>query len=52
MVALSKRSLLALKICSVPDRTELIDEVRAEGFVLPLEGRFRGEEEVGVVGSC
>ena len=34
------------------DRTELIDEVGAEGFVLPLEGRFRGEEEVGVGGSC
>jgi hypothetical protein len=34
------------------DRADLIDEVGAEGFVLPLEGRFRGEEEVGVAGSC
>jgi hypothetical protein len=34
------------------DRTELIDEVGAEGFVLPLEGRFRDEEKVGVVGNC
>ena len=34
------------------DRTELIDEVSAQGFVLPLEGRFWGEEEVGVVGRC
>lgn len=33
-------------------RTELIDEVSTQGFVLPLEGRFRGEEEVSVVGRC
>jgi hypothetical protein len=34
------------------DRTELIDQGGAQGFVLSLEGRFRGEEEVGVVGRC
>jgi hypothetical protein len=31
-------------------RREPLDDIGAEGFVLPLEGRFGGEEEVGVVG--